>query len=131
MARQPRAFKPWWSSPEEERLALDELHDALEKQRNDKDYHKKIHEHVKKLVDELGSNENFQKMITGIYTPPVFIGENSDTQDELIALFEAADREKEEKAKLGGNYNSKNTKKPNSKRRKSIRNKTSKSKEIV
>lgn len=32
MAKQPRQIKPWWSSPEEERLAIAELHDALVKQ---------------------------------------------------------------------------------------------------
>ena len=35
-----REFKPWWSSPEEEKLAIAELRAALDKQENDKDYHK-------------------------------------------------------------------------------------------
>ena len=129
MARQPRKFEPWWSSPEEERLALDELHAALEKQANDKDYEKKLDAHIDKLINKIGSNEEFQKMIKGIYTPPVFIGENSETQDELAALIEAEERENEAREKemnAGGNYTSKKTKKPNSKRRKSIKNKSSK-----
>ncbi len=84
--------EPWWSNREEERLAIDELRAALDKQENDKDYNKKIHESVVKLVDELGSNENFQKMITGIFTPPVFISEKSDTQDELEKLLEECRR---------------------------------------
>ena len=87
----PREFKPWWSSPEEEKLAIAELRAALDKQKNDKDYHKKIHNSVLKIVDELGSNENFQKMITGIFTPPVFIGENTETQDELEKLLKEYD----------------------------------------
>ena len=87
MKRQPREYKPWWSSPEEEKLALDELHAALDKQENDKDYHKNIKEHVLELVNQLESNENFQKMITGIFTPPVFIRENSDMQDEVEKLL--------------------------------------------
>ena len=63
MARQPHG-KKWWSSPEEERLALDELQIALDKHENSKDYHKKINESVIKRVDEIGSNENFQTIIT-------------------------------------------------------------------
>jgi hypothetical protein len=133
MARQPKKFEPWWSSPEQEWAALTRLHDALEIQRNDKDYHKKIHESVVKLVNELGSNEEFQKMIKGINTPPVFIGESSDIQDELEALLEADYRDNEAREKemnAGGNYSSKKTKLKgtNNKRRKSIRNKTSKNK---
>ena len=46
-----------------------------------------------KLVDELESNEIFQKMITGMYIPPVFVGENSDTQDELEKLLEEYDEQ--------------------------------------
>jgi len=129
MARQPRKFEPWWSSHEQEWLALTRLHDALEKQANDKDYEKKLDAHIDKLVNNIGSNEEFQKMIKGIYTPPVFIVENSETQDELAALFEAEERENEAREKemnAGGNYTSKKTKKPNSKRRKSIKNKSSK-----
>ena len=39
------------------------------------------------------SNENFQKMITQIFTPqPVFIGENTETQDELEKLLEEYDK---------------------------------------
>lgn len=91
MTRQPREYKSWWSSPEEEILALDELRSALDKQENDKDYNKKIHDSVLKMVDELGSNENFQNMITGMFTPPVFIGENSASQDELAKLLEEYD----------------------------------------
>lgn len=130
MARQPRELKPWWSSPEEEQLAIAELRAALDRQENDKDYDKKIHESVQKLVDELASNENFQKMITGIKTPPVFIGENSDSQDELGRLLEEYnEKEKTEKekeaAKQSGNGTPK--KKPLQKRRKSTKNKSSKS----
>lgn len=90
MARQPHG-KKWWSSPEEERLALDELQIALDKHENDKDYHKKINESVIKLVDEIGSNENFQTIITGMFTPAVFIGENSNALEELAKLLEEYD----------------------------------------
>lgn len=126
MAKQPNKLKPWWSNPDEERLAIYELRTALDKQKNDKEYHKKIHESVLKLVDELGSNENFQKMITGIFTPPIFIGENSDSQDELAKLLEEYDEK--ENIEHGKKYNSKKTKlkRTNNKRRISIKNKTSK-----
>ena len=90
MARQPHGEK-WWSSPEEERLALDELQIALDKQVNIKDYHKKINESVIKRVDEIGSNENFQTIITGMFTPAVFIGENSNALEELAKLLEEYD----------------------------------------
>lgn len=86
--RPPKEIKKWWSSPEEERLAIDELRVALDKQENDIDYNKKIHETVIKLVDEFGCNENFQKMIKGLFTPPVCVGDNSDMQDELEKLLE-------------------------------------------
>lgn len=79
---------------DEQRLAIDELSAAIDKQYNDKDYHKKIHDSVVKLVDEIGSNENFQKMIAGALTP-VCIRENSDTLDELAKLLEEYD-EKED-----------------------------------
>jgi len=126
MVKQPSKLKPWWSNLDEERIAIHELRSALDKQKNDKDYHKKIHESVLKLVDELGSNENFQKMITGIFTPPIFIGENSDTQDELALLLEEYDEK--ENAVHEKKYNSKKTrlKRSNNKRRISIKNKTSK-----
>ena len=94
MARQPIEFKKWWSSQEEERLAIDELRIALDKQETDIDYHTKIHESIIKLVDELGSNENFQKMIKGLFTPPVCIGDNSDMQDELAKLLETTEASK-------------------------------------
>ena len=121
-----REFKPWWSSPEEEKLAIAELRAALDKQKNDKDYHKKIHNSVLKIVDELGSNENFQKMITGIFTPPVFIGENTETQDELEKLLEEYDEKQD--TKYGGNINSNKTKsrRTNKKRNNFIKNKTGK-----
>jgi len=121
-----REFKPWWSSPEEEKLAIAELRAALDKQKNDKDYHKKIHNSVLKIVDELGSNENFQKMITGIFTPPIFIGENTDTQDELEKLLEEYDEKQD--TKYGGNNNSNKTKsrRTNKKRNNFIKNKTGK-----
>jgi hypothetical protein len=124
-----KEFKPWWSSPEEEKLAIAELRAALDKQENDKDYHKKIHNSVLKIVDELGSNENFQKMITGIFTPPVFIGENSETQDELGKLLEEYDEI--EHTKNGGNNNNNNSKKTklkrtNKNRSNFIKNKTGK-----
>lgn len=90
MARQPHG-KKWWSSPEEERLALDELQIALDKHENSKDYHKKINESVIKRVDEIGSNENFQTIITGMFTPAVFIGDNSNALEELAKLLEEYD----------------------------------------
>jgi len=110
MERQRREIKKWWSSTHEERLAIDELRIALDKQENNIDYHKKIHESAIKLADELGSNENFQKMITGLFATPVCIEyftsvpysgaatshsatlrplkDNSDMQDELAKLLE-------------------------------------------
>ena len=90
MARQPHG-KKWWSSPEEKRLALDELQIALDKHANIKDYHKKINESVIKRVDEIGSNENFQKIIKGIFIPPAVIGENSNALDDLAKLLEEYD----------------------------------------
>ena len=130
MAMQPRKCEPWWSSHEEEQLALKELHDAIETQINDKDYHKKIHESAIKLVHELGSNEEFQKMITGIYAPPLFIGENSDTQDELLKELQEYDEKK--RSHIGGNSNSKttNVKRTGNKRRRPIANKTRKRKYV-
>ena len=86
---------PLFMSHDELTLAIDELSAALDKQANDKDYHKKLHETTVKLVDELGSNENFQKMIAGALTPAVCIRENSDTLDELAKLLEEYD-EKED-----------------------------------
>jgi hypothetical protein len=110
MERQRREIKKWWSSPEEEKLAIDELRIALDKQEHDNDYRKKIHESAIKLVDEVGSNENFQKMIIGLFTPPICIEyftsvpysgaatsnsatlrplkDNSYMQDELAKLLE-------------------------------------------
>jgi hypothetical protein len=126
-----REFKPWWSSPEEEKLAIAELRAALDKQENDKDYHKKIHNSVLKIVDELGSNENFQKMITGIFTPPVFIGENAETQDELEKLLKEYDEIEDTKNSGNNNNNNNNSKKTKIKRtnkKRSIKNKTSKEK---
>ena len=90
MASQPHG-KKWWSSPEEERLALDELQIALDKHENSKDYHKKINESVIKRVDEIDSNENFQKIIKGIFIPPAVIGENSNALDDLAKLLEEYD----------------------------------------
>ena len=116
--------KEFWSSPEEEKLAISELRAALEKQRNDKDYHKKIHEHVLQLIDELESNENFQKMITGMLTPPVFIGENSDSQDELLKLLEEYDEKENSQRIKELNLKKTKVKRINSKRRNSIKNKT-------
>ena len=86
---------PLFMSHDELILAIDELSAALDKQDNDKDYHKKLHDSVVKLVDEIGSNENFQKMIAGALTPAVCISENSDTLDELAKLLEEYD-EKED-----------------------------------
>ena len=86
---------PLFMSHDELTLAIDELSAAIDKQANDKDYHKKLHEMTVKLVDELGSNENFQKMIAGALTPAVCIRENSDTLDELAKLLEEYD-EKED-----------------------------------
>ena len=86
---------PLFMSHDELTLAIDELSAAIDKQANDKDYHKKLHETTVKLVDELGSNENFQKMIAGALTPAVCIRENSDTLDELAKLLEEYD-EKED-----------------------------------
>lgn len=110
MERQLREFKPWWSSPEEERLALDELHAALVEQDNDKDYERRLDIYVEKLVDKIGSNENFQMIIQGIHRSPVFIGENSHTQDDLLKELEKYDEKEKEEAMRGGNYNSKKTK---------------------
>ncbi len=90
MARQPEG-KKWWSSPEEARLALDELQIALDKHENIKDYHKKLNESVIKRVDEIGSNENFQKIITGIFIPPAVIDENLNKLDDLAKLLEEYD----------------------------------------
>jgi hypothetical protein len=112
--------KQWWNSPEEERTALDDLYHALVKQANDKDYRKKMHVSLVKVVDKVYSNENFQKMITGMFTPPIFIGDNSDTHDELEKLL------KEDEARhTTSHINYKKTiyKKPNNKRRKTITNK--------
>ncbi len=86
---------PLFMTQDELRLAIDELSAAIDKQYNDKDYHKKLHETTVKLVDEIGSNENFQKMIAGALTPAVCIRENSDTLDELAKLLEEYD-EKED-----------------------------------
>jgi hypothetical protein len=90
MARQPHC-KKWWSSPEEARLALDELQIALDKHENSKDYHKKLNESVIKRVDEIDSNENFQKIITGIFIPPAVIDENLNKLDDLAKLLEEYD----------------------------------------
>ena len=108
MARQPSEFKKWWTSIAEAKLAIDELQAAIDKQVNDKDYHTKMHDSVLKLVDELGNNANFQKMITGIYTPAVFIGDNTNSHDELAKLLEEYDEKTDDLR--GGNYNSKKTK---------------------
>ena len=86
---------PLFMSHDELTLAIDELSAAIDKQENDKDYHKKLHESTVKLVDEIGSNENFQKMIAGALTPAVCIRDNSDTLDELAKLLEEYD-EKED-----------------------------------
>ena len=90
MARQPQG-KKWWSSPEEEKLALDELQIALDKHENRKDYHKKLNESVIKRVDEIDINENFQKIITGIFIPPAVIDENLNKLDDLAKLLEEYD----------------------------------------
>jgi hypothetical protein len=49
-------------------------------------------------------------MITGIFTPPVFIGENSETQDELGKLLEEYDEIEHTKNGGNNNNNSKKTK---------------------
>jgi hypothetical protein len=41
---------PPYMSDDEQRLAIDELRGALDKQDNNKDYHKKLHETTVKLV---------------------------------------------------------------------------------
>ena len=82
---------PLFMSHDELTLAIDELSAALDKQANDKDYHKKLHESTVKLVDEIGSNENFQKIIKGIFIPPAVIGENSNALDDLAKLLEEYD----------------------------------------
>ena len=127
MARQPSEFKKWWTSTAEAELAIDELQAAIDKQVNDKDYHTKMHDSVLKLVDELGNNANFQKMITGIYTPAVFIGENANSHDELAKLLEEYDEKPDD---LRGGNNSKKTKckRRNNKGRTSKKNKTNKRK---
>ena len=131
MEKLPRELKSWWSSPEEEKLAIDELRAALDRQRNDKDYHKNIHEHAMMLVNELENNDTFQKMVTGIYKRPVFIREHSETQDELAKLLEEYDEKEKEKEKVQvGSNDSKKTKQKRTynKRNRSNKNKTSKSK---
>lgn len=86
---------PLFMSHDELTLAIDELSAAIDKQENDKDYHKKLHESTLKLVDEIGSNENFQKMIAGALTPAVCIRENSDTLAELAKLLEEYDEKQD------------------------------------
>ena len=128
MEREPKEQTEWWTIADEKSESMREFRAALHAQENDKDYHKKIHERVLRMVDRIGSDENFVKMVTGVLKPPVFIGENYETQDELGRLLEEYD--KEEKAKRGGKYSSKNTlsKRQNNKRKYSIKNKTNKRK---
>ena len=58
MARQPQG-KKWWSSPEEEKLALDELQIALDKHENSKDYDKKLNATVKSYTLSGFFNQDF------------------------------------------------------------------------
>ena len=82
MERQQKEAKEWWSSPEEERLAITQLREAIEKYENEKK-HQKIDESEEKPIDI-----DFQKIIAGMTRPrTLIIEDNSDTLDELERLL--------------------------------------------